>query len=102
MDISNYRVDSSLMIILVQECMEYRNVYIVTNAIIGGAGMIGYSFAFTADFNKVWLYLSSYIVDKIIAPIGKLAQYKLDIFFWFHQDAVAKCKRIFTNTREKG
>jgi hypothetical protein len=24
----------------------------VTNAIIGGAGMVGYSFAFTADFNK--------------------------------------------------
>ena len=33
--------------------MDYQNVYIVTNAIIGGAGMIGYSFAFTADFNKV-------------------------------------------------
>ena len=67
MDISNYRVDLLLMIILVQECMEYRNVYIVTNAIIGGAGMIGYSFAFTADFNKVWIYLPSYIVDKIVA-----------------------------------
>ena len=24
----------------------------MTNAIIGGAGMVGYSFAFTADFNK--------------------------------------------------
>ena len=24
----------------------------VTNAVIGGAGMIGYAFAFTADFNK--------------------------------------------------
>jgi len=38
--------------LVVTECMDYQNVYIVTNAIIGGAGMIGYSFAFTADFNK--------------------------------------------------
>jgi len=30
----------------------FTNVYIVQNAIIGGAGMIGYSFAFVSDFNK--------------------------------------------------
>merc|ERR1712226_1247184 len=31
---------------------EFENVFIVTNAILNGAGMVGYSFAFTADFNK--------------------------------------------------
>ena len=36
-----------------QECLKYAYVYTVTNSIIGGAQMIGYSFAFTADFNKV-------------------------------------------------
>lgn len=30
----------------------FTEVYIVQNAIIGGAGMIGYSFAFVSDFNK--------------------------------------------------
>jgi ATP-binding cassette subfamily B (MDR/TAP) protein 1 len=30
----------------------FEDVFKVTNAIIGGAGMVGYSFAFTADFNK--------------------------------------------------
>jgi len=31
---------------------KFTDVYIVQNAIIGGAGMIGYSFAFVSDFNK--------------------------------------------------
>merc|ERR1719323_2569501 len=31
---------------------EYTDVFTVQNAIIGGAGMIGYSFAFVSDFNK--------------------------------------------------
>jgi len=39
-------------VLVVQECLDYASVYIVTNSIIGGAQMIGYSFAFTADFNK--------------------------------------------------
>jgi len=39
-------------VLVVKECMKYNDVYLVTNAIVGGAGMIGYSFAFTADFNK--------------------------------------------------
>ena len=30
----------------------FEDVFKVTHAIIGGAGMVGYSFAFTADFNK--------------------------------------------------
>merc|ERR1719328_170049 len=31
---------------------DYTDVFTVQNAIIGGAGMIGYSFAFVSDFNK--------------------------------------------------
>jgi len=31
---------------------EFKDVFTVTNAVIGGAGMVGYSFAFVADFNK--------------------------------------------------
>merc|ERR1712088_304251 len=34
------------------EGVEFEDVFKVTNAVIGGAGMVGYSFAFTADFNK--------------------------------------------------
>ena len=44
--------------VTVQDCIDYKDVFIVTNAVIGGAGMIGYSFAFTADFNKVYGYQS--------------------------------------------
>jgi hypothetical protein len=32
--------------------MEYHYVYLVTNAIIGSAAMIGHTFALTADFNR--------------------------------------------------
>ena len=46
-----------------QDCLEFQNVYIVTNAVIGGAGMIGYSFAFTADFNKVNI---GYVTDQFL------------------------------------
>ena len=48
--------------------MEYQNVFIVTNAIIGGAGMIGYSFSFTADFNKVrdLIYMNWFVRLNII------------------------------------
>ena len=45
-------------VLVVQECMRYKDVYLVTNAIVGGAGMIGYSFAFTADFNKALIAAS--------------------------------------------
>jgi ATP-binding cassette subfamily B (MDR/TAP) protein 1 len=45
-------------VLVVKECMRYKDVYLVTNAIVGGAGMIGYSFAFTADFNKALLAAS--------------------------------------------
>merc|ERR1719495_482350 len=31
---------------------DFADVFTVTNAVIGGAGMVGYSFAFVADFNK--------------------------------------------------
>jgi len=39
-------------VLVVTECMEYQHVYLVTNAIIGSAAMIGHTFALTADFNR--------------------------------------------------
>merc|ERR1719394_2155514 len=36
----------------------YQEVFTVQNAIIGGAGMVGYSFAFVADFNKAMVAAS--------------------------------------------
>ena len=45
-------------VLVVTECMKYKDVYLVTNAIVGGAGMIGYSFAFTADLNKALIAAS--------------------------------------------
>jgi len=39
-------------VLVVTECMAYQNVYLVTNAIIGSAAMIGHTFALTADFNR--------------------------------------------------
>merc|ERR1711892_173759 len=33
----------------------FSDVFTVTNAVIGGAGMVGYSFAFVADFNKAMI-----------------------------------------------
>merc|ERR1719483_1975780 len=34
---------------------DFKDVFTVTNAVIGGAGMVGYSFAFVADFNKAMI-----------------------------------------------
>ena len=53
-----------------QECLDYANVYIVTNSIIGGAQMIGYSFAFTADFNKVPKKMFNQDEGKIECAVG--------------------------------
>jgi ATP-binding cassette, subfamily B (MDR/TAP), member 1 len=39
-------------VLVVEECMAYQYVYLITNAIIGSAAMIGHTFAFTADFNR--------------------------------------------------
>ena len=39
-------------VLVVSECLKYKTVYLVTEAIMGGAGVIGGNFAFTADFNK--------------------------------------------------
>ena len=39
-------------VLVLEECMEYQYVYLITNAIIGSAAMIGHTFAFTADFNR--------------------------------------------------
>merc|ERR1719233_285283 len=33
---------------------DFADVFTVTNAVIGGAGMVGYSFAFVADFSRPW------------------------------------------------
>lgn len=34
---------------------DFKDVFTVTNAVIGGAGMVGYSFAFVSDFNKAMI-----------------------------------------------
>ena len=39
-------------VLVVEECMEYQLVYLITNAIIGSAAMIGHTFALTADLNR--------------------------------------------------
>jgi ATP-binding cassette subfamily B (MDR/TAP) protein 1 len=39
-------------VLVTAECLPYEIVFLVVNAVIGGAEMIGFSFAFTSDFNR--------------------------------------------------
>ena len=39
-------------VLVTTECLPYEVVFLVVNAVIGGAEMIGFSFAFTSDFNR--------------------------------------------------
>jgi ATP-binding cassette subfamily B (MDR/TAP) protein 1 len=39
-------------VLVTTECLPYQVVFLVVNAVIGGAEMIGFSFAFTSDFNR--------------------------------------------------
>ncbi len=71
-------------VLVVKECMKYNDVYLVTNAIVGGAGMIGYSFAFTADFNKALLAASRVFVlldRKSLIDGSSRAGLQVD-YFW--------------------
>jgi hypothetical protein len=74
-------------VLVVKECMKYNDVYLVTNAIVGGAGMIGYSFAFTADFNKALLAASRVFVlldRKSLIDGSSRAGLQVDYFWIFY------------------